>query len=309
MMANPTSTPPMGQSLRGGGGRKSAGSLRPEKRPAYARAMPHLTVPGASLYYETDGHASAPALLLLHAGIANLRMWDPQIAALAAGHFVIRFDSRGFGQTSTEDVAFSNRADAVAVLDHLGVAAATLVGCSRGGSIAIDLALEHPDRVTGLVTIGSGPSGFPEVELTEAEDALFDELDRAFDVKDWHRLARLEVALWAIGPLRTEADLDPEFLSTAYALNRVNVVHAEENPLPIPLEPPASIRVVDIEVPALVTVGEFDITPALAQYEYLLSTLPQATGCTFRNTAHLPSAERPAEFERVLLAWLAENRL
>ena len=271
--------------------------------------MPHLIVPGASLYYETDGPASAPALLLLHAGIANLRMWDPQIAALAVGHFVIRFDSRGFGQTTTQDVAFSNRADAIAVLDHLGVAAATVIGCSRGGSIAIDLALEHPERVTGLVTVGSGPGGFPEVELTDTEDALFDELDLAFEAGDWHRLARLEVALWAIGPLRGEADVDPDFLAAAQSLNRVNVVHAEENPLPIPLDPPASNRVADIEVPALITVGEYDITPTLAQYEYLLSAVPNASGCTFRDTAHQPSVERPADFERVLVGWLAENRL
>jgi 3-oxoadipate enol-lactonase len=271
--------------------------------------MPHLSVPGASLYYETAGALSSPAVLLLHAGIANLRMWDPQIAALAARHFVVRFDTRGFGQTSTENVAFSNRADAIALLDHLGVESATLIGCSRGGSIAIDIAVESPTRVAGLVTIGSGPSGFPEVELTDAEDALFDELDVAFDAKDWQHLARLEVALWAIGPLREEDTLDPEFVANAYALNRVNVVHAEENPVPIPLEPPASNRVIDIEIPALVTVGEFDITPALAQYEYLLSTLPFASGCTFRDTAHLPSVERPAEFESVLLDWLTSNGL
>jgi len=271
--------------------------------------MPHLSVPGASIYYETEGALSSPAILLLHAGIANLRMWDPQVAALAARHFVVRFDARGFGQTSTENVAFSNRADALALLDHLGVASATLVGCSRGGSIAIDIAVESPDRVAGLVTIGSGPSGFPEVELTELEDARFDELDEAFDARDWHRLARLEVALWAIGPNRDESTLDPGFVSTAYALNRVNVVHAEENPIPIPLEPPASNRVIDIEVPALVTVGEFDVTPALAQYEYLLSTLPFASGCTFRDTAHLPSVELPDQFERMLLDWLTSNGL
>ncbi|TFC46165.1 alpha/beta fold hydrolase [Cryobacterium sp. TMT1-21] len=271
--------------------------------------MPHLTVPGASLYYETTGHVSSPALLLLHAGIANLRMWDPQVAALAASHFVIRFDSRGFGQTLTEDVEFSPRGDALAVLDHLGVASATLIGCSRGGSTAIDLTLEHPHRVTGLVTIGSGPSGFPEVELTELEDAHFDQLDAAFDDQDWHKLARLEVALWAFGPLRSELELDPEFVATAYALNRVNAVHAEEHPTPMPLEPPAFDRLVDIEVPALVTVGEFDITPALAQFEFLLSTVPDATGCTFRNTAHLPSVEQPAEFNRVLVNWLAEHNL
>jgi len=283
--------------------------LRAAGPPPYALKMPHLDVPGASLYYETDGHVSAPALLLLHAGIANLRMWDPQIAALARDHFVIRFDARGFGQTSTQDVEFSNRADALALLDHLGIACATLVGCSRGGSTALDIAVQSPERVTGLVTIGSGPSGFPEVELTELEDARFDELDRAFDAGDWHKLARLEVALWAFGPVRREEDLDPEFVATAYELNRVNVVHAKEAPVPLPLEPPAFDRVVDIEVPALITVGEYDVTPALAQYEYLLSTIPNASGCTFRDAAHLPSLERPAEFERVLLDWLAENGL
>ncbi|WP_120339023.1 alpha/beta fold hydrolase [Cryobacterium soli] len=271
--------------------------------------MPHLDVPGASLYYEAHGHVSKPALLLIHAGIANLRMWDPQVPALAADHYVIRFDTRGFGQTSTEDVEFSNRADALAVLDHLGVARATLIGCSRGGSIAIDLAVEHPDRVAGLVTIGSGPSGFPPTELTDVEDAKFDEIDRAFEAQDWHRQARLEAALWDFGPLRREEDLDPEFVSTAYALNRVNVIHAEENPVSLPLDPPAFDRVVDITVPTLVTVGEYDISEVLAQYEYLVSTVPEASGCVFRDAAHLPNVEQPADVERVLLGWLADNGL
>jgi pimeloyl-ACP methyl ester carboxylesterase len=271
--------------------------------------MPHIDVPGASLYYETAGHVSSPALVLLHAGIANLRMWDPQIDALAAEHYVIRFDTRGFGQTSTEDVEFSNRADALAVLDHLGVARATVIGCSRGGTIAIDLAVEHPDRVAGLVTIGSGPSGFPDTELTELEDARFDEIDRVFEAQDWHKLARLEAAIWDFGPLRREEDLDPEFVRTAYALNRVNVIHAEENPVSIPLEPPAYDRVVDITVPTLVTVGEYDMSEVLAAYEYLVSTVPDASGCVFRDTAHLPNVERAADVQRVLLDWLTENNL
>ncbi|WEO77094.1 alpha/beta fold hydrolase [Cryobacterium sp. SO2] len=271
--------------------------------------MPHLDVPGARLYYETDGHVSKPALLLIHAGIANLRMWDPQISALAAEHYVIRFDTRGFGQTSTDDVAFSNRADALALLDHLGVARATVIGCSRGGTIAIDLAVEHPDRVAGLVTIGSGPSGFPDTELTEVEDARFDEIDQAFAAEDWHKLARLEAAIWDFGPLRREEDLDPEFVSTAYALNRVNVVHAEEKPVSIPLEPPAYDRVVDIEVPTLITVGEYDMSEVLAAYEYLVATVPDASGCIFRDAAHLPNVERPADVERVLLTWLTDNSL
>jgi pimeloyl-ACP methyl ester carboxylesterase len=271
--------------------------------------MPHIDVPGARLYYETDGPVSAPALLLIHAGIANLRMWDPQIEALAKDHYVIRFDTRGFGQTETQDVEFSNRSDALAVLDHLGIRTATVIGCSRGGTIAIDLALEVPNRIVGLVTIGSEPSGFPEIEMTEAEDELFDALDAAFEAKDWHDLARLEVKLWSFGPQRREEDLDPTFVATAYELNRVNAVHAEENPTPIPLEPPAFDRLAEITIPALVIVGEYDLTPVLAGYEYLLTTLPNVTGCTFRDTAHLPNVERPEEFTRVLVEWLQERDL
>lgn len=271
--------------------------------------MPHLEVNGASLYYETDGHISSPAVLLIHAGIASLRMWDPQVAALSAGHFVIRFDTRGFGETEAADVPFSNRRDALDLLDHLGIARATVIGCSRGGSIAIDLAVAHPDRVAGLVTIGSGPGGFPELELTEREDALFDGLDALDAAKDWDALARREVELWDFGPNRSAADLNPDFVELAYALNAVNVRHGDEDPTPIPLEPPAYDRVVDIAVPALIMVGDHDLSPTLAQYEYLVSTIPGADGCRFPDSAHVPSVEQPEEFERVLLEWLSEHGL
>ncbi|MBB5643002.1 alpha/beta fold hydrolase [Cryobacterium roopkundense] len=271
--------------------------------------MPHLDVPGAALYYETAGHVSAPALVLLHSPIAHLRMWDPQVAALAAHHFVIRFDARGFGKTESENVQFSNRADTLDLLDHLGVETATLIGCGRGGTIALDIALESPNRVMGIVSIGGGPSGFPEIQLSDAEDALFDALDEAFTTNDSERLARLEVALWAVGPLRDENDLDADFVRTATGFTLDNVARAAERPVPLPLDPPAVDRVIEIAAPALITVGEYDLTPALAEYEYLLEVMPQASGCTFRDTAHLPSVEHPAEFQRVLISWLARNGL
>ncbi|WP_354569262.1 alpha/beta fold hydrolase [Glaciihabitans sp. UYNi722] len=271
--------------------------------------MPHLDVEGAQLYYETDSHISSPALLLIHAGIANLRMWDPQVPTLAENHFVIRFDTRGYGQTTTEDVEFSNRADALDLLDHLGIQKATLIGCARGGGIAIDLAVENPDRVAGLLTIGSGPSGFPETELTSEEDDLFDQLDAAFEAGDWNTLYDLEVRLWCIGPTRNEADLDPDFVAAAYELNRMNIAHVDDRPVPIPLEPPAYDRLVDIAVPTFVMVGEQDLSAALTQYEYLLSTIPGADGATFRDSAHIPSVERPDIFELLLTGWLARHKL
>lgn len=271
--------------------------------------MPHLPVNGARLYYEVEGPASAPAILLIHAGIASLRMWDPQVPSLAEDHYVIRYDTRGFGETSTENIEFSDHADALALLDHLGVERAAVVGCSRGGRIAIDLAIEHPQRVSGLVTIGSGPSGFPDTELTPEEDAISDRMDAAYRAKDWAKLGDLEVRLWGIGPARREEDLDPAFVAKAHELNRVNLQHADETASHIPMEPPAFDRVVDIDVPALILVGDHDVSECLAQYEYLSTVIPRADSARFPDSAHLPNLEQPEDFERVLRQWLAQHGL
>lgn len=271
--------------------------------------MPHLSVPGAELYYEAEGPASAPVVLLIHAGIASLRMWDPLVPVIAADHYVLRFDTRGFGQTSTDDVKFSDRADALDLLDHVGVERATVVGASRGGRIALDLALEAPDRITGVVTIGSTPSGFPDTELTDDEDVMFDALDDAYEDADWPRLGELETTLWAIAPTRDAADLDPEFVAAAYALNRPNVVHRSEAPIATPPGQSAYDTICDLRVPLLATVGEFDLSPELAAQAFLVDALPTAEGYIFSETAHLPSVEHPDEFNAVLAGWLKKHRL
>jgi 3-oxoadipate enol-lactonase len=271
--------------------------------------MPEVKFNGAVLHYELEGSLTGPPLVLIHAGVATLRMWDAVVPALGADHRILRYDTRGFGLTSTEDVSFSDVDDLLAVMDDAGVARATLVGASRGGRIAIDAAVEHPERVAGLVTVGSNPSGFPDVELTERENDLFDVLDGLLAAGDLERLNRLEAELWAAGPTRDVLELDPAFLETAYALNAANVRHAGDAPRAVPIEPPAYERTVDIEAPSLFIVGEHDLSTELAATEYLLSTVPESSGATFPDTAHLPSVERPSEFVRVLGGWLGAHGL
>jgi pimeloyl-ACP methyl ester carboxylesterase len=77
---------------------------------------------GASLYVESHGSLSNPAVLLIHAGVATLRMWDTAVPWLAHDHFVIRYDARGFGRTTSDTSKFSNHEDVLAVLDHFGIA-------------------------------------------------------------------------------------------------------------------------------------------------------------------------------------------
>lgn len=266
--------------------------------------MPHLDVPGARLYWESDGHASAPPLLLIHAGIANLRMWDPIVPDLARDHLVIRFDTRGFGSTEFDEVAYSERADALAVLEHLGVERATVIGASRGGSIALDLALEHPSRVTGIVAIGSGASGRPDEELTPHEAELVAAIEAAEADREWERVVELETAFWVIGPERTADDVDAGFLREARELGRSALRHAGRTAQPAPLDPPAAARLGEIAVPVLAMVGAFDISPLLVEQAVLVGGIPDATGAVIDDAAHLPSLERAAETLRVLRAWL-----
>src|SRR5688500_19828546 len=117
-----------------------------------------LETNGARIHYEVEGDGEP--LVLIHAGVANLRMWDDQATALRDAYRVIRYDTRGFGRTETDAVPFSNRADIAALLDHLGEASAHVLGLSRGGSIALDFTLEHPDRVPSLIVAAGGIGGY-----------------------------------------------------------------------------------------------------------------------------------------------------
>ena len=130
----------------------------------------HIDVPGGRLLVVDDGEG--PPIVLLHAGVADHRAWDALAPLLvAAGYRAVRYDARGFGDSTTEDVEFSHRADLRAVMDALGIGRAALVGNSLGGMLAFDTAIESPDRVVAVVGVAAGLGGFdPRVGPRRARD-------------------------------------------------------------------------------------------------------------------------------------------
>src|SRR2546428_12986379 len=91
-----------------------------------------VKIPGARLYYEVAGRGHplrGHPLLLIHAGVADCRMWDVQFPVFAEQFRVVRYDTRGFGKSLTEDVSFSNRQDVSDLLDHLGIERTYVIGC------------------------------------------------------------------------------------------------------------------------------------------------------------------------------------
>lgn len=270
----------------------------------------HAMVAGGRLYYEVDGQDEGaedrPALVLLHAGIADLRMWEPQVPSFAERYRVVRYDTRGFGGTTSEDVAFSNRQDLLELLDHLGVAQAHLVGCSRGGMIALDFTLEHPERVRSLVAVASGPGGF-DAKVGDDLKALWSEMERLEEAKDWEPLTDLEVALWVDGPGQSADRVAPELRESVrgWILDSYRR-HGQEKTEPQVLQPPAVGRLSEIRVPTLVILGDLDNDASLAASEALAAGVAGARRVVFRGAAHLPNLEQPERFSKVVLDFLEE---
>jgi len=104
--------------------------------------------------YELSGPRQAAVVMLSHSLGSNLHMWDPQMTALEARLRVLRYDTRGHGASDVPDAAYTLDqlvADAVALLDALGISKVNFVGLSMGGMIAQGLALAHAGRVDRLV--------------------------------------------------------------------------------------------------------------------------------------------------------------
>lgn len=259
-----------------------------------------LETNGARLYYESAGEGRA--VLFIHAGVADLRMWDAQAAALVDRYRVIRYDTRGYGKTAHDDVPYSNRQDIRDLLDHLDVDKAVIVGCSRGGQIAVDLALESSERVAGLVPVCAGISGF-DGDMPANELAVFEQME-ALEANGGavEAMIDLDVKVWVDGFYRNgEApapvrDYVRRALQAAYAKPQHGTV--------ITLAPPAAGRLGDIRVPTLVIVGEIDTSGTRAMADALTAGIPNARKAVIAGTAHLPNLEQPDEFNRLLREFL-----
>jgi pimeloyl-ACP methyl ester carboxylesterase len=241
-------------------------------------------------------------VLFIHAGVANLRMWDDQAAALCDRFRIIRFDTRGYGRTETEHVEFSNRADAAAVLDEVGERSAHVVGLSRGGQIALDFVLERPDRARSLTIVAGGIGGFePDVPTT----VDWDEVEGWWEAKDWQRLTDFEVAYWVDGPGQSADRVDPEVRARVADWISTNYRAEKEEGVPQALDPPATTRLDDLRVPLLVIVGELDDEATRTSMRYLAEHVHGARIESLA-TAHMVNLEQPQRFNEVLGAFLDE---
>lgn len=254
-------------------------------------------VNGTRLYYEEAG--AGDPVVLIHGFTLDTRMWDDQFAPLARRFRAIRYDMRGFGRSAVPGAdSYTHHDDLCALLDHLGVEQAHLVGLSKGGAVALDLALANPQRVRSLALIDTVIGGFPWSPETTARDGLV-----------WQRAHAGGISAakesWRAHPLFAPAFRRPEVAARLGQIideysgwHFVNASHEHG------LEPPAAQRLKELTVPVLAIVGEHDTPDFRAVTELICRELPQARRLVVPGAGHMANMEAPAQVTEALLTFL-----
>ncbi|MBX3083882.1 MAG: alpha/beta fold hydrolase [Anaerolineae bacterium] len=263
---------------------------------------------GGTLYYEIAGEG--PTLVLGHAGFVDSRMWDAQWEAFAQHYRVIRYDMRGFGKSDPATQPVDRRDDLLNVLDALKVERAVLIGCSMSGTLALDFALGHPDRVSALVLVSATPSGF---EMQGEPPPAMMEMFAAFQQGDLKRASELQIQLWVDGGFRKPSEVDPEVRRAAAEMNLIAVKNrtfaiADSQPIN-PLDPPAVERLTMVAVPTLIIVGALDHPEILRAAEVMKQAIAHSQRIDLPQSAHVPNMEKPAAFNQAVLAFLDGTQL
>ncbi len=245
-----------------------------------------------------DNVGSGAPVLLLHAGVADRRMWRPQVEVLARSHRVIAPDLAGFGETPMQPGTFSYADALTTLLDELGVSRVDVVGSSFGGRVALELADQSPDRVASLVLLNAA---YPGLDTTPAVDAFGEEEERLLEKGDLDGAVELNVDTW-LGP---EADDVARDLVRTMQRRAFEVQLAADEwpdpPEPVRIHPELSA----LRMPAHVVLGGHDLDHFQHIARHLTATIPDAHLIELPWAGHLPSLERPSEVAALLSGLLS----
>ncbi len=265
----------------------------------------YLEMEDGKMYYEVAG--AGEWLVLSHAGFVDSRMWDEQWEAFSQRYHTVRFDMIGFGKSSPAQAPVDRRAGLYRLLQHLGISRAILVGCSMSGEIALDFALEHPEMAAALVLVSMVPVGF---EMRGEPPREFLEMLDAMQQGDLERTAELQVHLWIDGPFRQPDQVDRRIRRRAAEMSRIALAndtwHTADSALVNPLDPPAVRRLGEVHLPVLIIAGELDNPEIARAADVMESGISGSRKVILPGCAHLPNMERPDEFNRAVLEFLAE---
>lgn len=265
--------------------------------------MPRVTVGDISMYYVEAG-AGEPVLLIMGFGGDHVA-WGLQMPALAGRYRTVAYDNRGVGQSSTPDLPYTTAMmadDAAGLLDALDIDSAHVVSVSMGGMIAQELALRHPRRVRTLQLHAT--CGRPDRYMT-ALGEVWRTVRSTVGREEWLRT----IALWLFAPAT---------YNERPHLVELVVQNSLANPYPQSLtgflHQGDAVRTHDaldhlggIRCPTLITVAEHDILVPPRFAREMAARMPHAEFHTMAEAGHGYLWERPEEFNRLSLDFLAKH--
>ncbi|MDX3073293.1 alpha/beta hydrolase [Streptomyces sp. MI02-7b] len=260
--------------------------------------MPLLSDHLGHLFCTVTGEG--PPVVLVHAGVADHRMWDAVAPALAERHTVVRYDLRGFGQSPPPTGPFSETDDLLRLLDHLGHDRVRIVGASWGGRVAADFTLTHPDRVHSLTMLAPPWRGYD----WSAEMVAYDEAETAaLAAGDLDAAVAVNMDMWLRGPSRGWEDVAPGLADRLRDPMRIALTHQET--VGQHSEGGTDRDVATITVPTLVGFGRLDVADFQDIARRYAAEIPGAALVEFPAAAHLIPLDAPTELLAALVPFLA----
>jgi pimeloyl-ACP methyl ester carboxylesterase len=257
-------------------------------------------VNGTRLYYEVAG--TGDPVVLVHGGLADRRLWDDQFEVFSESHRTIRYDVRGFGKSNlpVEGEPYTHHEDLAALMRHLGVEKAHIVGQSMGSGIAVDFALMHPDMTRSVVSVGPSVNGYdsPTVpKLSEVYAVLASALEEG----------GVDAVIDLMYDDASVVHMDSTTVNRLKALNREyswwHLTHVDPR---IDIDPAAAERLRQIEVPTLVLTAEYDSDACKEIAGFMERSIDGATKVVIRGAGHNMNMDKPEEFNRIVLDFFGE---
>lgn len=258
--------------------------------------------------YSRTGRGDGLPIVLLHAGIADRRMWDDVLTPLSASREVVRLDLRGYGESTTRpDGPWSQRDDVTATLDALGIDRAHFVGCSLGAGVCAEVAVTRPDLVASLVL--AAPGGALITEATDELRAFFRAEGTALEAGDLDAAVEANLRAWVDGPQRGPTEVRADLRAAVGVMQRRAFELTADWPdstweAETELDPPLTERLGEVTAPTLVIFGARDVDAIRLAADHVAAGIAHARAVLWPDVAHLPPMERPEEFASAVLDWV-----
>jgi len=258
----------------------------------------YVNIGKLQVYYNV--HGKGEPLLLIHAGLQNSSMWDPQVDELQDKFKIITLDLPGHGKTKGTDTTIFVSQVVKSVLDQLGIASANVAGLSMGSVVAQEFTVAYPSMVKRLILLSAGANGYDK-NIDSITRSWYPKMQEALKAKDNEKAATIFADTWAKGPYRVVGQVKKGAYQYVYntTLETFNTQGAFNYPT-LEKGEVAVKKISTIKCPVLIIDGDKDLPFINVSSFFLQKQMPQAKRVTLKGVAHMLNLEMPEKVSEII---------